>query len=118
MLPNGSEEALPVYNQRPEHYMPTKKAEEEDKPAAWSMGLRGLAGLIANCTAIGLICLMFYQDRHSTLLQYKEDRTMFREELKEQRNATTASMNKMSKALEELANELRQISRMKQSRKE
>lgn len=87
-----------------------KKAGEDDKTSGlWSMGLRGVVGLVANCTAIGLICLMFYQDRHTTMEQYREDRAMFRDELKEQRK----SLNKLTRAFEELAVELKRISRTK-----
>lgn len=86
-----------------------KKENTDDKPGLWTMGLKGVVGIVANCTAIGLICLMFYQDRHTTMEQYKEDRTMFRDELREQRKA----VNKLARVIEELTNEVKQRSKEK-----
>lgn len=86
--------------------------QKEGGPALWSMGLKGLAGLIANCTAIGLICLMFYQDRHTTVEQSKEDRQMFREVLKEQRDVMRGHRNALEKithSVDNLAEEVRRI---------
>ena len=47
----------------------------------WMMGLTGFPAMIANMTAIGLICLMFYQDRQESFRMAREDRAMYREEL-------------------------------------
>jgi uncharacterized membrane protein len=71
----------------------------------WQMGLKGIFSLIANCTAIGLICLMFYQDRHVTLQHGREDRQMFREELREQRQY----VGRLSMAIENLSMEVRKL---------
>ncbi len=37
---------------------------------------------MTNMTAVLLICLIFYQDRHAALDAAREDRQMFREELR------------------------------------
>lgn len=47
----------------------------------WSMGLEGAWKTVANLTAVGLISLLFYQLVRDMVVQIREERTMFREEL-------------------------------------
>lgn len=54
----------------------------ETKATVWSMGL-GALGPIANLTATGLIGLLLYILVNDMRQQAREDRTMFREELRE-----------------------------------
>jgi hypothetical protein len=70
---------------------------EHDAPPA--MGLKGLWAQIAQMGAIGLVMLMFYQDRHESLRVAAEDRQMFRQELKAQRDA----LDKLTDAVDKLA---------------
>lgn len=51
----------------------------DDKPTPWSFGLRPRLLQLANMSAVGLVLLMFYQDRHQALDQAREDRQLFRE---------------------------------------
>lgn len=64
--------------------MPTVSDTSPAQPVG-TMGLRGIWAQIANITAIGLICVVFYQDRHAALEAAKEDRQLFRESVQELR---------------------------------
>ena len=73
----------------------------EHRPLAngkWSFGL-GTWGPYANLTAVALICLMFYQGTRDMQQQAREDRQMFREELR----ALHADNQHQQKAIHELA---------------
>jgi hypothetical protein len=78
----------------------------------WKMGLSGKAFTVANMSAIGLLCLMFYQDRHEVADLAREDRVMFREELRtlhaDAKNAQGAIL-KIAASVESLAAEIKQI---------
>jgi hypothetical protein len=82
-----------------------------------NMGLgQGMVAKIANLGAIILICLMFYQDRHTTNESAKEDRAMFRsaieriETASREQNATHArEMSEQSKAVRELTEQVKRL---------
>lgn len=57
-------------------------AAAETKTAVWSMGL-GALGPVANLTATGLIGVLLYLLVNDLRQQAREDRAMFREELRE-----------------------------------
>jgi len=50
-----------------------------------ALSFKSLVGWIGNISAVTLICIMFYQAQNTQYAQAKEDRAMFREELKFQR---------------------------------
>lgn len=54
----------------------------QTRAQGWSMGLDGVWKTVANLTAVGLISLLFYQLVRDMVVQIKEERTMFREELR------------------------------------
>ena len=87
--------------------VPTAVGQGDPPTGNWQMGLKGIFALVANCTAIGLICLMFYQDRHEAMKQAREDRQMFRDELKQIRVGNHESSEKITRAVYELTNEIR-----------
>jgi hypothetical protein len=49
------------------------------------MGLRGVWAQIANMTAVALICVLFYEDRHAALEAAREDRQLFHTAIKDLR---------------------------------
>ena len=53
---------------------------------AQAMGLKGIWAQIANVAAVTLLCVMFYQDRHQGQDQAREDRALFRQTIKDQRD--------------------------------
>lgn len=57
-------------------------AENDKTPGNGNLGLKGVWAQMTNMTAVLLICLIFYQDRHAALDAAREDRQMFREELR------------------------------------
>ena len=71
------------------------------------LGLNGLWLQICQGGAICLICVMFYQDRHESMAAAREDRNLFRQELKEQRQA----LQKMADAVEQLTAEVGRLKR-------
>lgn len=80
-----------------------------DNVAGWWGGLRNsFLREGASLTAIGLICLMFYQDRHAALEQAKEDRVMYRQEIRESREQHDKQIRGVEASLRELAAEIRQ----------
>lgn len=64
-------------------------AENEPQKPGWSMGLGGWTAQIANLTAVGLICLMFYQDRQESMKSTREDRALFRETIQKLSDASS-----------------------------
>jgi hypothetical protein len=50
-------------------------------PLGGAMGLTGPWRVLGQVTAVGLICVLFYQTIHEGFRQAREDRVMFREEM-------------------------------------
>jgi hypothetical protein len=69
--------------------------------SGWTMGVRGWAAQAVNVTAVALICLMFYQDRHEALKAATEDRNLYREELKAERAARAAEIATLNQTIGE-----------------
>lgn len=61
-------------------------------------GLSGVWQSIAQFGALGVVLLSFYQDRHSALDQAKEDRALFREELRLLRDSNSKELNALADA--------------------
>lgn len=95
-------------------------------PEPGSFGLTGIWRTIGNLSAMGVLLLVFYQDRHAALDSAREDRQLFREavgqlhidnEAKRQTIAELAdvvrsdqrAVTSLAKAVKELAEEVRRI---------
>ena len=79
----------------------------KSEPTSSIMGLTSPWLQILQGGAIVLICVMFYQDRHVALDAAREDRAMFRAELREQRQA----LEKVAQGLDRLAGEVEKLKR-------
>jgi hypothetical protein len=51
-------------------------------PSKWSLGLTGIGKIVANATAVAIVFILFWQSQQTLFSQAREDRTMFRDELK------------------------------------
>lgn len=80
----------------------------------WSLGLRGISGIVANASAVAIIMILFWQQNQASQLQAREDRLMFREELKELRADSIRQwelIRKSSDGVQELTSAVRQGSK-------
>lgn len=71
----------------------------------FTAGLQGVWLKLANISAVGLIMVVFYTDRHAALDAMKDDRAIFREESKANRQA----IQDMGESMKEMAVQLRHI---------
>src|SRR5262245_60629592 len=86
------------------------EAPMEQKNGGLLMGLRGIWLQIAQLGALGVILVVFYQDRHASLDQAREDRLMFREELsafRHEHRELQKVVTDNTSAIRELAREFR-----------
>lgn len=90
-----------------------------EQVASGSLGLRGAWSTVANMTAVGLVCVMFVFLQRDAVQQAREDRQMFREVNSEQWKAIQANQQtliSLTKAIEELAVEVKTLSRDRRER--
>jgi hypothetical protein len=79
-----------------------------------TMGLRGRWGSVANLTAVGLICVLFYQGQQEAYRQAREDRQMFREEMRqvhEDSRRQGAAIESLTESVRTLVEEVRALKR-------
>lgn len=72
----------------------------------WSMGLKGVWANVANATAVGLVCMMFWVSFRSHLEQAREDRTIFREAIEK----LSDNSDKQWRAIRSLSGDVRRLS--------
>lgn len=80
-------------------------------PSPHSMGLSGWAAVVANLSAVGLVCLMFWQSQTEQQRLAREDRAMFREvltKLEDRADKDRDAHRELAKAVRQLADEIRQ----------
>jgi hypothetical protein len=73
------------------------------------LGLRGLWLQIAQLGALGVVLVVFYQDRHAALDQAKDDRLMFRQEIAAQRDKDASEQRAMQRVISDNTAALREL---------
>jgi hypothetical protein len=71
-----------------------------------NMGLKGIWATIANLTAVALVCLLFYQSQQEMYKQNREERQMFRDELRafhEDSNRQWEAQKSLTRSVEKLS---------------
>ena len=63
-------------------------------------GLRGWVGQLAQFGAVGVVCVLLYMHQRENAEQSRDERAMFREELKETRIDHKAATNQLATGLE------------------
>lgn len=82
---------------------------EQQQPERWSMGLRGWVAQVANLTAVGVLCFLFYAAQQQQFAQQREDRQMFRQELAAQREQVARDSERQWEAIRGLAEEIKRL---------
>ena len=88
-----------------------------DDASPGGMGLgSGVLARIANLSAILLICIMFYQDRHAALESSREDRALFRQAIDrieqlgaKQNQEHQREMSEQARAIRDLAEQVKRL---------
>jgi alkanesulfonate monooxygenase SsuD/methylene tetrahydromethanopterin reductase-like flavin-dependent oxidoreductase (luciferase family) len=96
--------------------MPDTPTAPGTAPAPPLLGLAGWLGQMANLTATGLICLMFYQGQQVQWQQAREDRVMYTQQLEQLRadaNRGRETLDSLTRSVESLADEVRELRRLK-----
>lgn len=83
----------------------SKASRIERYTEAWVLGMPKLWLAVLNVGAVFLICLMFYQDRHESMAQTKQDRELFRTSI----DKLNDSINKQSEALRYMAIQVQRL---------
>jgi len=82
-----------------------------------SMGLKGVWAAMANLSAVALVCVMFYQSQGEQMRLAREDRQMFRDEMRatrEERTLDRQALVQIVRSVESLTEEVQALKQGKE----